>query len=329
MSKNQSLPPNSTVDPYSHLQIVQNPDGSITRLFQLPTIAAAPDKEHLKVLTKDIPINPTHNTWIRIFLPAQALNQNSSSTTKLPLIIYFHCGGFILLRASDSFNHDFCCDLAAQVSAVVVSLEYRLAPEHRLPAAYDDAVEALHFIKGSDDVWLRDFADLSKCFLMGTSAGGNIAYHAGFRASLAVDELEPLKIHGLLLHHPFFGGAKRTESELRLVNNPTLPLSSSDLMWDLALPIGVDRDHKYSNPTVGDGPDNCDPIISFGWRIFIAGCDGDPLIYRQVELAEKLKKKGVEVVAKFGEGDCHAVELVDKSKAEVLFYLLKDFIEQN
>ncbi|KAL5570171.1 hypothetical protein UlMin_026746 [Ulmus minor] len=317
MSKNQNLPPNSTVDPYSYLQIVQNPDGSITRLFQLPTIAAAPDEEHLKVFTKDIPINPTHNTWIRIFLPAQALNQNSSSTTKLPLIIYFHGGGFILLRASDSINHDFCCDLAAQVSAVVVSLEYRLAPEHRLPAAYDDAVEALHFIKGSDDVWLRDFADLSK------------SYHAGFRASLAVDELEPLKIHGLLLHHPFFGGAKRTESELRLVNNPTLPLSGSDLMWDLALPIGVDRDHKYSNPTVGDGPDNCGPIISFGWRIFIAGCDGDPLIYRQVELAEKLKKEGVEVVAKFGEGDYHCVELMDKSKAEVLFYLLKDFIEQN
>ena len=81
--------------------------------------------------------------------------------------------------------------------------------------------------------------------------GGNIAYHVGLRASTAVGDFEPLKIKGLILHHPFFGGSKRTESKLRLLNTPVLPLCNTDLMWKLALPIGVDRDHEYCNPTVG------------------------------------------------------------------------------
>ncbi|KAL4604300.1 hypothetical protein ACB092_10G183600 [Castanea dentata] len=97
---------------------------------------------------------------------------------------------------------------------------------HRLPAAYDDAVETLHLIKTNQDEWITKYADFSNTFIMGTSAGGNVAYHAGLR---------------------------RTESELRLVNDPVLPLFVNDLMWELSLQIGVDLDHEYCNPTVGGG----------------------------------------------------------------------------
>lgn len=232
-----------------------------------------------------------------------------------------------MLSASSSINHDFCSEMAAELSAVVVSVEYRLAPENRLPAAYDDAVEALQWIKSTDEAWLREFCDPSACFLMGTSAGGNIAYHAGLRASSAVDGHDALKIGGLILHHPFFGGVKRTGSEVRLVNDPILPLSSTDAMWEVALPIGVDRDHGYSNPTVDDeGNEKYDRIRGLGWRVLVIGCDGDPLIDRQVELVEMLKKKGVEVVAQFHQGDYHGVELMELSKAKELFGLVKDFI---
>ena len=81
-----------------------------------------------------------------------------------------------------------------------------------------------------------------------------------------------MKIKGLILHHPFFGGSKRTESELRLLNTLVLPLCSTDLMWKLALPIGVDRDHEYCNPTVGGG---FDQIRELGWWVMLIGCDGD------------------------------------------------------
>ncbi|KAM3736390.1 hypothetical protein ACB098_10G160000 [Castanea mollissima] len=301
--------------------------------MEFPSTPATPDYNgSTPVITKDVTLNPNHNTWVRIFLPRQALDNtstnNSVGNTKLPLIVYYHGGGFILLNADSTSNHDFCFNMALQLSAVVVSVKYRLTPEHRLPAAYDDSMEALHWIKCTHEKLLRDFADYSKCFLMGTSAGGNIAYHVGLRASTAVGDFEPLKIKGLILHHLFFGGSKRTETELRLFNNPVLPLCSTDLMWKLALPIGVDRDHEYCNPTVGGGFDHFDQIRELGWWVVVTGCDGEPLIDRQMELVEMLKKKGVKVEAQFNEGDYHGVELMDATKANALFVFLRHFLEK-
>uniref|UniRef100_A0A2N9ENH9 Alpha/beta hydrolase fold-3 domain-containing protein n=1 Tax=Fagus sylvatica TaxID=28930 RepID=A0A2N9ENH9_FAGSY len=99
-------------------------------------------------------------------------------------------------------------------------------------------------------------------------------------------------------------------------------------MWKLSLPIGVDRDHEYCNRMVGGGSDHCDKIKELGWWVLVVGCDGDPLIDRQVELVEMLKKRGVQVEAQFNEGDYHGVELMDATKADSLFVFLKNFIEK-
>ena len=68
---------------------------------------------------------------------------------------------------------------------------------------------------------------------MGDSSGVNIAYHAALRAAAGVDNLAPLKIRGLILYKPFFFGVKRTESEMRLENDPNFPLAVNDMMWQL------------------------------------------------------------------------------------------------
>ena len=314
------------IDPYKLLHIVENDDGTLKRLYEFPRTAAAHDDHDgsTPVLTKDVILNPELNTYVRIFLPCQALD-NNTSTTKLPLIVYYRGGGFIVLHVDSTPNHDFCHNMAHQLSAVVVSVEYRLAPEHRLPAAYDDSVEALHWIKTTHEKMIRDHVDYSKCYLMGTSAGGNIAYHVGLRVSKAVDDLEPLKIKGLLLHTPFFGATQRSESELRLFHDPVLPISGTDLMWKMSLPIGSDRDHEYCNPTVGD---DYDQIKKLGWLVVVKGCDGDPLIDGQKKLVEMFKKKGIKVETRFTEGDYHAVELVNPTKANELFVYLSHFLEK-
>ncbi|KAH7557532.1 hypothetical protein ACOSP7_027329 [Xanthoceras sorbifolium] len=273
-----------TVDPYKYLQIVTNPDGSITRNENMfpKTPAANPDPPHqnIPVLSKDVFINQSNNVWVRLYITSQPLDN------KLPLIVYYHGGGFILCGADTNIFHDFCSNMAVQLQAVVVSVEYPLAPEHRLPAAYDDAMEVFHWIKTNQEVWLQRHVDFSDCFLMGTSAGGNIAYHVGLRAAAEVDHLMPLKIEGLILHHSFFGGVKRTGSELRLANDPILPICVTDVMWELSLPLGADRDHEYCNPTVDNGSKLLEQIRSLGWKVMVIGCDGNPLIDRQIHLAK-------------------------------------------
>ena len=75
--------------------------------------------------------------------------------------------------------------MARELNVVVASPSYRLAPEHRRPAAYHDRLDALRFIRMSDDEWIKSHADLSNAYLMGTSAGGNLAYNVGLGFAFA------------------------------------------------------------------------------------------------------------------------------------------------
>ncbi|KAJ4827138.1 hypothetical protein Tsubulata_024441 [Turnera subulata] len=327
------------MDPYEFLKIIINPDGTISRHLEFPDSSPSPTTG--PVLSKDIPVNPSITTWLRIYLPQPQPQpgHHYKDKTKLPLIFYIHGGGFVYMSASSTLVHDFCADMALELQAVVVSPEYRLTPEHRLPAAYDDAMEALHWTAASDDPWLKDFADCDNCFLMGTSAGANIAYHVGLRAAAAAaaaataaDEvnvhppLPLLKIQGLILHHPFFGGVRRCGSEIRLENDPHLPPLVCDVLWDLSLPSGADRDHEFCNPTAGGGSKLLDHVGLLGWRTLILGCDGDPLIDRQMELAKLMQDKGLKVATHFTEGDYHGVEIVEPPKAKPLHLVLNNFL---
>ncbi|GLT84103.1 hypothetical protein SLE2022_023540 [Rubroshorea leprosula] len=324
----QTVPQPLVIDPFKLLHLTLNPDGTLTRNPAVYlTVEATPDPNHpTPVLSKDIPINPSKNTRARIYLPRQALDFLSPPATKLPLIVYYHGGGFILSSVDSIYCHDFCVNIAAKIPAVIVSAGYRLAPEHRLPAAYDDAVEALYSIKSSSEDWLVKYADFSNCFLMGTSAGSNIAYHAGLRAATVVDELVPLRIRGLILHQPFFSGVQRSGSELRNMNVPVFPLAVADMMWDLSLPAGADRDHEFCNPTVEGGSKLLVKVKSEGWRVVMIGCEGDLLVDRQKELVKLMEEKGVEVVGHFAVGGYHGVEVLDVSRAKAMYVIIKDFL---
>ncbi|XVF79550.1 hypothetical protein PTKIN_Ptkin14bG0232200 [Pterospermum kingtungense] len=326
----EAVPLGSISDPYEYLQISLNPDGTLSRsLDALPRTSATPHSNiSTSVLSKDVSINPAKNAWARIFLPKKAL-VDPISPNKLSLLVYFRGGGFILGSPDLALGHEFCSNIASELPVMVISASYRLAPEHRLPAAYDDAMEALYWIKTIQDDWLRDYADYSNCFLMGTSSGGNITYNVGLRAAQEINNLLPLKIKGLILHQPFFGGVQKIESELRLENDTFFPRCVSDLMWELSLPIGVDHDHKYCNPMVGDDDQGFtiwEKIKQLGWRVLVTGCDGDELIDRQVELVKMMEEKEIQVVGRFGVGGFHGFEFVDSSKAKALHPVLKNFM---
>ncbi|KAJ0100111.1 hypothetical protein Patl1_20023 [Pistacia atlantica] len=311
-----------TIDPYEYLQFFPNPDGTATRKRNVLHIS---DSDHdPRVLFKDVPINTSNETWARIFLPRQVLD--SSSTTKLPLIVYYHGGGFIIGSLDESISHDFCSNVALEYPAVVVSAEYRLAPEHRLPAAYDDSMVVLHWIKTTQEELLKEYADFSSCFLMGVSAGANIAYQVGLRVAAQVEDILPLKIKGLILQHLFIGGEKRTESELRLMNNPFFPVCVSDILWEFSLPHGADRDHEYCNLTVGGGSDVLDQIKQLGWKVLITATTGDPMIDRQLEMVKMMEQKGVQVQSHYDEEGYHGIDIIEPEKRKAVPVIMKEFV---
>ncbi|KAH0766581.1 hypothetical protein KY290_002522 [Solanum tuberosum] len=326
---NQIAPIDPNVDPYGYLGIIPNTDGSITRsqIPPRPFSTTIPDHDS-SVFIKDFVINPIKDTWARIIIPREVLN----SENKLPLVVYFHGGGFVMAITIDTpILQKICATLAVEIPAIIVSVDYRYAPENRLPAAYDDCVESLYWIKNNPNELLKKYADFSKCFLLGTSSGGNIAYHVGLRVAGVSEYLKPLEIKGLILYHSLFGGNERTKSELRLARDKMLPLNVSDIMWELGLPIGSDRDHPYCNPMVEiqSNENLFDQVKIQGWKILIIDCDGDPLIDRQIEFSKMLKAKGVQVVDCFSEGGFHGCEYFDGMKLKELTLVVKEFMRGN
>ncbi|GAA0138851.1 deacetylase [Lithospermum erythrorhizon] len=307
------------------LNIIETPNDSVKRDPE-PRLPADEDPNGTSpVLSRDVTLDPTKKTWLRLYIPKQKDNINSS---KLPLIVYYHGGGFIFSYA-DSFAYDvFCKGLVEKIGAMVISLDYSLAPENRLPAAYDDAMDCLFWIKVTQDKWVREFADFSNVFLCGTSAGGNLAYHAGLRGASVAEDLNPVKITGLILHHPYFSGSKRTLSEERLKDDPLLPLYSIDKMFDLCLPKGVDHDHEYCNPLANGGSEHIEKMKELGWRVLVSGCFDDPLVDAGIACAEMLEAKGIEVVRFFGDG-YHAMEVFNPSYAPPFYDAIKNFISSS
>lgn len=208
----------SSFDPYAHVGLSFNPDGSLHRGFQKHQTDANPEPEPgISTVSKDIIIDDEINLWIRIFRPTK-LPSNDTMVARIPIIIYFHSGGWVIFSPSDSDIHRKCSNISSDIPSIVVSVAYRHAPESRLPGQYQDARKALLWVKNqmtNDDgeEWLRDYGDPSRCYLYGCGSGGNIV----FNTAMHIDEmdLEPLMICGLVMNQPMFSGEKRTASELR------------------------------------------------------------------------------------------------------------------
>ena len=112
---------------------------------------------------------------------------------KLPCLVYYHGGGWVI---GDLDSHDVLCRrIANDAGCLVLSVHYRLAPEHKFPAAFDDSVAAMHFaVEHADQIG----ADPAKIAVGGDSAGGNLAAVVALRAR---DEGGP-KIAAQLLIYP-------------------------------------------------------------------------------------------------------------------------------
>lgn len=208
---NPSSPP-AAMDPDSEVvfdflpYLCQYKSGRIHRPGGSPTVPAGTDPA-TGVVSKDVRAGPAS---VRIYLPPGAAG-------KIPVVVYFHGGGFVVGSPARPSTHNYLVDLVARSGAIAVSVYYRLAPEHKLPVAYDDAWAGLRWaatLGGGEEPWLLDHADLSRVFLVGCSAGANIAHNTAVRASAPGALPDGVALRGLALVHPYFTGREAVGGEV-------------------------------------------------------------------------------------------------------------------
>lgn len=319
------------MDPYKYLNIRFNPDGSLTRNKAAPLLPPAPAGEPVSVPaadgedwparpivhSNDAPLNDANGTSVRLFVPS-GVDAAVPRGGRLPLILYFHGGGYVLFRAASEPFHNSCAVLAANIPAVVASVDYRLAPEHRLPAAFEDAADAVR--------WVRSYAAGSPgrpVFVMGCHAGASIA----FRAALAAVD-EGVELRGLILNQPHLSGVKRTAAEEASVDDRVLPLPANDLLWELALPFGADRDHEYCNPDAMLAAVGAARLRRLP-PCLVLGRVKDPPRDRQRTLVEALQKAGVAVEARLDGAGYHAMELFKADRAAEFIAQVTNFVRRH
>lgn len=159
----------SKFDPYEFLKITRNPDGTLTRNMPIHNTDAEPDEASgMAAVSKDVTLSEEKKVWVRVYRPSK-IPSNDGAVARLPVVIYLHGGSWVQFTAQDPVAHAFCKSIATMLTAIVVSVNYRLAPENRLPAQYDDAVDAIRWVQNQamtynlhPEPWLHNYADFSR-----------------------------------------------------------------------------------------------------------------------------------------------------------------------
>ncbi|XP_057788485.1 probable carboxylesterase 2 [Salvia miltiorrhiza] len=267
------------------LRVYKN--GRIERLMGQETVPPSLDPA-TGVQSKDVDIAPEINLSARIYLPP-----NADRSKKLPLLVYYHGGAFIIESAFSAQYQKHLNHLVAQANVVAVSVNYRLAPESPLPAAFEDSWRALNWSAEGKEEWIKEFADLNRVYLGGDSAGANIAHNMAMR--VGSENPEGFNLRGIFLNCPFFGGVDPIGSET--TEQSKRGREFSERLWRFVWPGLRGSDEAWVNP-------GKDPKISG------LGC-GKVLVY----VAEKdfLKERGwyyKEVVSNCGwKGEIQCVEV--------------------
>ncbi|KAG0580360.1 hypothetical protein KC19_4G168000 [Ceratodon purpureus] len=296
---------------------VQSDDGSENRalanMFEQTVSANATPVDG--VATFDAVVDSALGVWVRLFVPTQldggSKESGSKSAETMPLVLYFHGGGFVALTPDVALYDQFCRRLAAHSHAVVVSVCYRLAPEHKFPAAYDDSFTALEWLNSeAAKSLLPPNVDLSRTFLCGDSAGGNIVHHLAVQVAESKDLGPNLKLAGLVLIQPFFGGEERTPAEVRMQNPAILSIDHCDFAWKAFLPPDATRDHPAAH-VFGPHSKDLRNVAMPPALIIVGGLD--ILQDWEMRYAEGMKEAGKDVVVCFYEDGIHVFCLLDQT----------------
>jgi acetyl esterase len=218
----------------------------------------------------------------RIYTPKKLRKKDGLA----PCLVFLHGGGFVIGNLD---SHDVVCrKLAHEGELIVISVDYRLAPEHKFPAAPEDAIAATKWVAANAK---QLGVDAARIVVGGDSAGGNLAAVT----AIALRESGP-KLVGQLLIYP--------STDFRM-NHPShsepetsILLTHSVIKWFIDHYMGdADRNDWRASPARAKLA-GLPPAY-----VLVAG--GDPLRDEGNEYAERLKQAGVPVTYRFFPGQFH------------------------
>lgn len=225
---------------------------------------------------------PEESIPIRIYTP-------ESEQSPHPVLVYFHGGGWVL--GDIEMTDDTCRALVNEANCIVVSVDYRLAPEHKFPAAVEDCYAATQWVANNANVI---DADPEKIAVGGDSAGGNTAAAV---AQLARDRGGPSLIHQFLAY-PVTNYSFETDSMEENAEGYFLTKADMEWFWDLYLRNDIDGLNPYASPLQARDLTGLPPatVVTAGF---------DPLRDEGQAYVDRLQNAGVEVEHNHYNGAIH------------------------
>jgi acetyl esterase len=223
------------------------------------------------------------------------------SQDKLPVLLYFHGGGFTIGSVA---THDALCrHLSHLAHCAVISVDYRLAPEHKFPTAADDAWDALQWLAREAPALGLDGARLA---VGGDSAGGTLAIVSAIEAR---DAGLPLALQ--LLFYPGCAAHQDTPSHQTYAHGFVIEEPHITWFFNHYVNTPADRDHWRFAPLLVPDVDRLAPA----W-IGLAECD--PLVDEGVLYADRLRAAGVAVDLEIYRGVVHEFIKMGRAIPEAL-----------
>lgn len=229
---------------------------------------------------------------IRLYAPTEK---------RLPVLVFFHGGGFTI--GSIATHDTLCRVLAKQAGCAVVSVDYRLAPEHQFPTAHNDAWDAFSFIAGQG---AELNLDTSRMAVAGDSAGGTLAAVCAIQAR---DAGLPLALQ--VLFYPGTTAHQDTPSHKLLADAPLLQAPLIDFFFGQYAPRREQRDDWRFAPLLADDVDGVAPA-------WIGLAEVDPLVDEGIAYADKLRAAGVPVDLEIYRGVTHEFIKMGRAIPEAL-----------
>jgi acetyl esterase len=254
-------------------------------LYLAGRVVSNPEPPELKSVTALAIPAPHGAIPARVYTP-KTLRQAGDLA---PCLVFFHGGGWVI---GDLDSHDVVCrKLAAEGELIVISVDYRLAPEHKFPAAVDDAIDATKWIAANATPLGIDASRLS---VGGDSAGGNLA---AVVAIAARDGNGPA-ISGQVLIYPATDASRTHPSHSEPETSILLTHSVTRYFYDSYLNSAADVHDWRASPVRARTLIGLPPA-------YVLTAGADPLRDEGDEYARRLKEAGVPVTYRHFPGQFH------------------------